>query len=107
MEQDLKIINEVLDGLDTDIEYMAKLASAYKAKELIGDMAIENIRVMGPSEFYSCYTEVIKNLKAIKNTLRPVERRLITEEGELRPTYSIPEWFVLKPLWVKCGLLEI
>lgn len=106
MEEDLKIIREVLEGLDTDIEYVAKLASSYKAKELVGDIAVESIRYMNASDFYYCYTEVIKNLKAIKTTLRPVERRLITEEGELKPIYSILDWFVLKPLWVKCGLLE-
>ena len=105
MEQDLEIIQELLSGLDEDIKHIAEIASTYKGQELIEDKRVDNLGIMNATEFYNCYTQVIKDLKQIKRSLKPVERRLVAAKGDTKSFYTIFDWFVLKPLWVKCGLL--
>jgi hypothetical protein len=105
MEQDLEIVKDLLSGLDTDIKHIADIASSYKGQELIEDKRVDQLGSMTATEFYNCYTQVIKDLKSIKRALKPLERRLVAAKGESKSIYTIFDWFVLKPLWVKCGLL--
>ncbi len=105
MEQDLEIIEELLAGLEDDIKHIAQIASSYKSQELIEDKRVDNLGIMNATEFYNCYTQVIKDFKSIKRSLKPLERRLSAAKGESKSIYTIFDWFVLKPLWVKCGLL--
>ena len=105
MEQDLEIIEDLLTGLEDDIKHIAQIASSYKSQELIEDKRVDNLGIMNATEFYNCYKQVIKDLKSIKRSLKPLERRLSAAKGESKSIYTIFDWFVLKPLWVKCGLL--
>jgi len=105
MEQDLEIIEDLLTGLEDDIKHIAQIASSYKSQELIEDKRVDNLGIMNATVFYNCYTQVIKDLKSIKRSLKPLERRLSAAKGESKSIYTIFDWFVLKPLWVKCGLL--
>lgn len=105
-KEDLKLLQNYIKNLDSDINDVAAKASHFKRLELEEVETNQYLTEVPPRDFYDMFTQLIKDLKACKKTLHVMERKVDRVISQSKPKYKISDWLLLVPLFEKFGWMS-